>query len=123
MKKNLLLTCAALAAVSIITSFLLIIPSFISNSQNIPDSKKADERMSDVPIDSKSAQPPKPDYQYLLKDYNGKLAVYLPNKKTPETVFDFYLSALPSYDRGQLQMGVPVESYEELVKRIEDYIS
>ena len=30
---------------------------------------------------------------------------------------------LPAYDRGQLQMGIPIYSYEELVQRIEDYIS
>ena len=53
----------------------------------------------------------------------GKLAVFLPDKQTPEIVFDVYLSTLPAYDRGQLQLGVPVQDYEELVKRIEDYIS
>ena len=63
------------------------------------------------------------DCQYYLRDYQGKLAVFLPDKQTPEIVFDVYLSTLPAYDRGQLQLGVPVQDYEELVKRIEDYIS
>lgn len=54
---------------------------------------------------------------------DGKIAVFLPDKNVPETVFEVYTSTLPSYDRGQLQLGIPIQSYEELVKRIEDYIS
>lgn len=79
--------------------------------------------MSDIPIGLSEPQTRTPEYQYLLKEYNGKLAVYFSNSQTPETVFDLYLSTLPEYDRGQLRLGVPVKDYEELVKRIEDYIS
>ena len=57
------------------------------------------------------------------QEYDGKIAVFLPDKNVPETVFEVYTSTLPSYDRGQLQLGIPIQSYEELVKRIEDYIS
>ena len=81
--------------------------------------------MSDVPLsqtigesNSKSISP-----QYYLREYDGKIAVFLPDKNVPETVFEVYTSTLPSYDRGQLQLGIPIQSYEELVKRIEDYIS
>ena len=61
--------------------------------------------------------------QYYLREHNGKLAVFAPDSDVPELVFDVYLSTLPAYDRGQLQMGIPIYSYEELVQRIEDYIS
>ena len=33
------------------------------------------------------------------------------------------LTTLPAYDRGQLQMGIGVRDYEQLVQLIEDYIS
>ncbi len=79
--------------------------------------------MSDIPIEHSDPFPKEPEYQYLLKEYNGKLAVYFSNSQTPQTVFDLYLSTLPEYDRGQLRLGVPVKDYEELVQRIEDYIS
>ena len=38
-------------------------------------------------------------------------------------VFDVYVRLLPEYDRGQLNQGVYVKDYEELINRIEDYIS
>lgn len=126
MRQNILLTCAALTAVCIITTFLLTV-SDLSASQPLSEApgQETSEQMSDIPLsqtigesDSKSISP-----QYYLREYDGKIAVFLPDKNVPETVFEVYTSTLPSYDRGQLQLGIPIQSYEELVKRIEDYIS
>ena len=126
MRQNILLTCDALTAVCIITAFLLTV-SDLSASQPPSEApgQETSEQMSDVPLsqtigesDSKSISP-----QYYLREYDGKIAVFLPDKNVPETVFEVYTSTLPSYDRGQLQLGIPIQSYEELVKRIEDYIS
>ena len=63
--------------------------------------------------------PPKQSKGYLSTQCN----IFAPDSDVPELVFDVYLSTLPAYDRGQLQMGIPIYSYEELVQRIEDYIS
>ena len=120
MKQNILLTCAALAAVCIITAFLLSV-SDMTSSAPAPNAQEAGESVQGV---ERTADPEQTaDCQYYLRDYQGKLAVFLPDKHTPESVFDVYLSTRPAYDRGQLQLGVPVQDYEELVKRIEDYIS
>ena len=116
MKQNILLTCAALAAVCIFTAFLLYIPDLFSPAAPSPQTQQSSEDVPDVQRDTPTAQ-------YYLRDYEGKLAVFLPDSQTPEMVFDVYLSTLPPYDRGELQLGVPVASYEELVERIEDYIS
>lgn len=123
LKQNLLITCAALCAVSVIVAFFFMLDSQPSVSPSPLPSRRAEEKMSDIPIGLSEPQTRTPEYQYLLKEYNGKLAVYFSNSQTPETVFDLYLSTLPEYDRGQLRLGVPVKDYEELVKRIEDYIS
>ncbi len=123
MKQNLLITCVALCAVSVIVSFLFLLDSQTPVSPSPLPSRRAEEKMSDIPIGYSEPSPKEPEYQYLLKEYNGKLAVYFSNSKTPQTVFDLYLSTLPEYDRGQLRLGVPVKDYEELVQRIEDYIS
>ena len=120
MKQNILLTCAALAAVCIITAFLLSV-SDMASSAPAPNAQEAGETVQGV--ERTPNQDEAADCQYYLLDYQGKLAVFLPDKHTPEIVFDVYLSTLPAYDRGQLQLGVPVQDYEELVKRIEDYIS
>ena len=120
MKQNILLTCAALAAVCIITAFLLSV-SDMTSSAPAPNAQEAGETVQGV--ERTPNQDEAADCQYYLRDYQGKLAVFLPDKQTPEIVFDVYLSTLPAYDRGQLQLGVPVQDSEELVKRIEDYIS
>ena len=123
MKQNLLITCAALCTVSVIVSFLFLLDAQTPVSPSPLPSRRAEEKMSDIPIEHSDPFPKEPEYQYLLKEYNGKLAVYFSNSQTPQTVFDLYLSTLPEYDRGQLRRGVPVKDYEELVQRIEDYIS
>lgn len=120
MKENILLTCAALAAVCIITAFLLSVSDMTSPAP-APGAEPAGENVQGV--ERAAAQDEAIDCQYYLREYQGKLAVFLPDQQTPEIVFDVYLSTLPAYDRGQLQLGVPVRDYEELVKRIEDYIS
>lgn len=125
MKKNILMTCAALASVCIITSFVLTVSDLSAPSTAAPEpvpgesvsdsvSSPAAEAVKGVPL-----QTP----QYYLRDHDGKLAVFAPDSALPELVFDVYLSTLPAYDRGQLQVGIPIYSYEELVQRIEDYIS
>lgn len=122
LRKNLLITCAALASVCIVTAFLL---SFSDLSDPVTPAQPAGENVealprtdAEVPSEQQSEQ-----YQYYLREYQGKLAVYLPDKEQPEKVFDLYLTTLPAYDRGQLQMGIGVRDYEQLVQLIEDYIS
>lgn len=122
---NVLATVVALTVVSIITAFVLTItlpernPFLKENNVNL--------NQSDVPVPGESAESiPTSEpysYQYILKDYEGKLAVYLPDASEPEKIFNVYLSTLPPFDRGQLQQGVKIKDYAELVQRIEDYIS
>ena len=78
------------------------------------------------PAPSSSAPSPleQPDaYPYLLKAYNGKLAVFTDDLIHPNLVFDVYLKTLPEFDQVQLQQGIRVQTYEELTSLIEDYIS
>lgn len=75
------------------------------------------------PSVSESAPEPAGDEMYLLRAYEGKLAVFTQDLVTPDLVFDVYVRTLPEYDREQLERGVRVGSYEELTKLVEDYIS
>ncbi|MBC8569452.1 hypothetical protein [Zongyangia hominis] len=63
------------------------------------------------------------DYQYVLKDYGGKLAVFEANSVTPDIVFNVYTKNLPEFDVKELKSGVYVRDSEELGRLIEDYIS
>ncbi len=62
-------------------------------------------------------------YPYLLRTYDGKLAVFTDDLVEPDLVFDVYVQSLPEYDRKELERGVRVENYQKLTALIEDYIS
>ncbi len=72
---------------------------------------------------TRSQQISEEDYAYILKTYEGRLAVFSKGKAEPEMVFDLYVQYLPAYDQGQLGQGIYIKDYETLVQRIEDYIS
>ena len=63
------------------------------------------------------------NYEYLLKEYEGRLAVFKKNSTEPDMVFDLLIKMLPQYDQEQLKQGIYVKDYRELVDLIEDYIS
>lgn len=63
------------------------------------------------------------EYPYLLRSYEGKLAVFTTDLVTPDLVFEVYTKTLPDYDQEQLERGVRARSYEELTALVEDYIS
>lgn len=60
---------------------------------------------------------------YMLKEYDGKLAVFVEGEEEPQDIFNVYIKTLPAFDQGQLHQGIKVESYGELLSLIEDYIS
>lgn len=79
----------------------------------------------DAPSTSQASADPRQQaqYPYLLRTYQGKLAVFTTNLAQPDLVFDVYVRTLPPYDKQQLDKGIRVESYEKLTKLVEDYIS
>ncbi len=60
---------------------------------------------------------------YWLRTDEGRLGVFLDGQEQPEMVFDVYVKYLPEADRIALEQGIYVDSYDELIKSIEDYVS
>ena len=60
---------------------------------------------------------------YLLGEYNGRVSVLTPDTREPEMIFDIFVRTLPEMDQELLRQGIRVETYEELTRLIEDYIS
>ena len=60
---------------------------------------------------------------YYIVDYNGRVSVIRAGEEVPEMIFDIFTRTLPEVDQRQLEEGVYVGSYEELTRRVEDYIS
>ena len=63
------------------------------------------------------------DFLYIIREYEGRVAVFGQDSDTPEIVLETFVRHLPIYDRIQLREGVRVYSIEELEARIEDYTS
>ena len=68
-------------------------------------------------------EPDQPQYLYLIKEYNGRVAVFARGEDTPERVLERMIHHLPTYDRIALREGVRVYTEQELWQRIEDYTS
>ena len=62
-------------------------------------------------------------YAYLIKEHNGRIAVFESDNDEPELVLNILVKYLPDYDRGQMKQGITVKDYDELVKLLEDYDS
>ncbi len=59
---------------------------------------------------------------YILKDFNGRLALFENNSNIPLEVFDIFTSSLPQKDIERLNKGIET-SYDELERVLEEYLS
>lgn len=57
---------------------------------------------------------------FVLKDYNGNLALFRGNSDEPYVVLDEKTSFLNEYDRNRVLAGISVNTRSELEKLIED---
>ncbi len=59
---------------------------------------------------------------YILKDYNGRIALFFENDEKPLKIYDIFTDSLPEYDAKSLKIGINVNK-EELNNVLSDYIS
>ncbi len=59
--------------------------------------------------------------KYTLREYEGQIAVFSEDSELPVKVYDTCVSDLPQCDRELLELGITVETPEELQKIIEDF--
>ena len=60
---------------------------------------------------------------YIIKEYKGRIAVFISNQQEPMREYDTYVSTLPDEDKELLKNGIVAMNDEELRERIEDYTS
>lgn len=86
-----------------------------------------DEPKPSVPQTEEPGESPEPAEtqggSYLLREHEGRIAVFREGAETPELIFDVYTRMLPEPDQAALEAGILVRDYEELTRLIEDYIS
>lgn len=60
---------------------------------------------------------------YLLREYEGKIALYVLPSDTPEEIYDIYVSLLPETDIARLQKGIPADTRAEAEAYLADFDS
>lgn len=81
-----------------------------ASSLNFPVSDSSDSTSSTVPV-------------YIIKIYEGSLAVFEEKADTPFRICDVPVSVLPKEDRQLLTEGIRVSGQSELAQVLEDYCS
>ncbi len=64
-----------------------------------------------------------PSVYRVIGEWEGRVAVFLPQASSPEQVYDTWVSSLPDEDQRRLREGVTVGDTAELAARLEDYTS
>lgn len=60
---------------------------------------------------------------YFLGNYGGYIALFPSEKADPVEIFPYKVSSLPPADQEKLHAGIPIETEQELVHILEDYLS
>lgn len=60
---------------------------------------------------------------YIMRSYQGKVAVFEPGKSEPSRVLDVYVETLPKDEQDKLAAGIDIESQAQLESMIDNYTS
>ena len=60
---------------------------------------------------------------YLLREYNGKIAVFKTGEDKPVKITSTQVASLPKQDAKKLKEGISAATRQELEKALEDYCS
>ncbi|MCL2068849.1 MAG: hypothetical protein FWH00_03025 [Oscillospiraceae bacterium] len=127
--RKFLYTLAAIGAVVVTAVTLDAMPGSEPETTHITEyGEAANVRRSDLPRERTTpgytaAQEQDPLPVYIIREYEGHIAVFAHGDSEPQIVLDTQVKFLPDFDRMQLGEGIEVWSYDELTALIEDYIS
>lgn len=102
----------------------IVITSVILPSMPRADAKNNITAKTDTSsVEQNIKENSKEDTVFIIKEYNGMIAVF--NKKSDEPLFvsEVSINNLPLADKKILQSGIEVFSEKELKRLIEDYCS
>lgn len=115
MKKLITVTGCFMFICIIITSVILpSVPKTMAKDMNVDTESVVQEEsaVSEISDDS-----------YIIKEYNGKVAIFKKSSENPLLISDVCVNNLPQTDRELLKKGIEVGTQKELNRLIEDYCS
>ena len=62
-------------------------------------------------------------YSYIIKEYDGNIAVFKAGESTPDQIYEVPVETLPEEDIQSLQSGIQVYNEQQLQSLIEDLTS
>lgn len=75
----------------------------------------------EIHVEQAAALAEKEPIGFVLKTYQGKVALFRENSETPYQILDIEAYLLPDADRELLEQGIFADSEEELLKFLEDW--
>lgn len=63
------------------------------------------------------------DEQYIVREFEGRIGVFVPGDSQPERVVQVYVMHLPESDRALLRTGITVNGKGELETLLDDFRS
>jgi hypothetical protein len=95
----------------------LAYPSELIQTKEEPQWLKEPQQESELMVSQEVLQ------GFVVKSYNGKVAVFGEGSTEPGEVLSVYVKDLPEADRKFLEYGISARNEEELSKILEDYCS
>ena len=62
-------------------------------------------------------------FSFLLSVYEGRVAIWKDDQKSPMMVFPYSVNSLPAAERLMLEEGIRFHSMDELRQMVADYLS
>lgn len=135
MRKGYIMIFTTLWVIGVIVVMGIMLFNFISNftnnnnQKNINISEKSENNVNEnlnenIEIVTTSAKKEEKDTIYIIKEYNGKIAIYVledDGKEYLRETTEIVTKYLPDLDRKKLEIGIRVTGKEELNKVLEDY--
>ncbi|MCL2088426.1 MAG: hypothetical protein FWH14_02985 [Oscillospiraceae bacterium] len=109
------------SAVLTLISLVYIVFSLNVNARGEERSGRLSDLSQPISSSSESDVQDMREYMYMLKDYEGRIAIYEAGNTLPADILPVATETLPLIDQIELEEGIIVYSYEELIGRIEDY--
>lgn len=128
MNKTVILSLSLFFSLMVILLSLFIIrgnrPTY-TNDSNINKEAKIGQDLTNLNTSEKNSEnsdkPTEEEFEYILKEFNGKIAVFKKDESIPNYIFNVYINNLPQGDQKDLSKGIYVKDDMELNRLTEDY--